>query len=1188
MPKLGFLNGGGEMGERIRAHDWSSSPLGRPATWPVSLRSAVSICLNSAFPTAIYCGPDLLLLYNDAWAPIPAERHPRALGRPAIEVWADIWPVIGPQFERVLATGEGFSVYDQMLPMERGGRVQETYWNYSFTPIRDDDGEVVGILNQGNETTERVVASRRQDFKLKLEDALRNRTDARDIMAGAAEALGRHLGADRVGYGEVQPDDRTVVLDVCWADGVAALSGSYDLDSFGTEDIAGQRQGLPQSCDDVLEDPRQEPAVWTAIETRAYASVPLIRNGRFTASIYVNFREPHRWSAEEIALVEEVGARTWEAVERARAEDERRESEARFRNLADHTPMMMWVTDPTGACTYLNRSWYEFTGQTPRDALGFGWLDATHPDDRAAAERVFMEANDARRAFRLEYRLRRHDGAYRWSLDAGAPRFAPSGEFLGFVGSVIDIDERRSVETALRESEERLRLAAQAAHIGTWDLDLVRGHGHWDDAASRIGGLSSGHNAYDTTTWLRLVHPEDREKTSAAFLASLEPDGPAYDAEFRGAVPADDGGTRWLTSHGAVIRDPETGRSIRAVGIIRDATARHRQQERLRESEARLRTITNAVPAFVWFATPDGHLQYLNDRWFEYTGQTEAEALPDGWAGVLHPDDVALTAERWADARSRGVTYECECRYRRRDGAYRWYVARAEPLRDEADAITLWFGTSTDIHERKQAIERLELALDAGAIQGTWVWDVPTDRVTADERFAYTFGIDPEEARSGFPIERAVAAIHEEDRERVGEAIKAALAAGGDYRVEYRTRNSDGVFRWIEASGQVELAANGTPLRFAGVAVDVEERRQAEERMRLLAQEVDHRAKNLLGVVQSVVQLTRAGDVAAFKAAVSGRIQALARAHSLLADSRWGGVNINTLVREELAPFARTGVDRIRISGQALRLRPAASQALALAVHELATNGAKYGALSVERGTLDVSWRFTTAGGKRMLEFLWREAGGPSVTPPSREGFGSTVMRTSVERQLNGEIALDWAPEGLRCRIVVPADQLGAVRDEAPVPGPPPASPAGDADVSLVGRRVLILEDEALISLEIEQAVAMLGCEIVGPAGSADAAMDLIRTSPPDLAILDVNLGGHRSDRVARALRALDIPFVYCTGYAEPSVHVEPGLDAEIINKPIGTDVLAGAFRRLLQPPAAESMEGGNRSSDSGRMRRPA
>ena len=152
--------GGGEKGDRIRAFDWTQHPFGPPETWPPTLLTTLGICLTSSFPTAIYWGPELRLLYNDAWSVIPAERHPWALGRTAREVWHDIWDVVGEQFEAVLEQGVGFSTYDQMLPIERGGAVQETYWNYSITPILDANGKVAGIFNQGNETTANIFTAR--------------------------------------------------------------------------------------------------------------------------------------------------------------------------------------------------------------------------------------------------------------------------------------------------------------------------------------------------------------------------------------------------------------------------------------------------------------------------------------------------------------------------------------------------------------------------------------------------------------------------------------------------------------------------------------------------------------------------------------------------------------------------------------------------------------------------------------------------------------------------------------------------------------------------------------------------------------------------------------------------------------------------------------------------------------------
>ncbi|MBN1239239.1 MAG: PAS domain-containing protein, partial [Gammaproteobacteria bacterium] len=154
------------MGRRIREFDWAATPFGPHEGWPQALRGALGICLQSSFPTAIYWGPELRLLYNDAWAPIAAGKHPWALGRPALEVWTDIWHVIEPQFRGVLEEGRGLSTFDQMLPMQRGERVEETYWNYSLTPILDEGGAVVGIFNQGNETTEKVVAARKRQAEV--------------------------------------------------------------------------------------------------------------------------------------------------------------------------------------------------------------------------------------------------------------------------------------------------------------------------------------------------------------------------------------------------------------------------------------------------------------------------------------------------------------------------------------------------------------------------------------------------------------------------------------------------------------------------------------------------------------------------------------------------------------------------------------------------------------------------------------------------------------------------------------------------------------------------------------------------------------------------------------------------------------------------------------------------------------
>ena len=206
--------------------------------------------------------------------------------------------------------------------------------------------------------------------------------------------------------------------------------------------------------------------------------------------------------------------------------------------------------------------------------------------------------------------------------------------------------------------------------------------------------------------------------------------------------------------------------------------------------------------------------------------------------------------------------------------------------------------------------------------------------------------------------------------------------------------------------------------------VEISERKRAEERETLLAREVDHRAKNLLAVVQSVVQLTHAHDTDELKAGIVGRIQSLARAHSLLADSRWDGAQLDDLVREELAPYLGEAASRVSIEGPQLLLRPAAAQSLAMVLHELATNAAKYGALASPKGRLQVKWART----KDRLELRWAERGVSGVKTPRTSGFGTKIMRASIERQLHGELAQEWKRDGLRCTIrVSPAEVLVGV-----------------------------------------------------------------------------------------------------------------------------------------------------------------
>ena len=201
---------------------------------------------------------------------------------------------------------------------------------------------------------------------------------------------------------------------------------------------------------------------------------------------------------------------------------------------------------------------------------------------------------------------------------------------------------------------------------------------------------------------------------------------------------------------------------------------------------------------------------------------------------------------------------------------------------------------------------------------------------------------------------------------------------------------------------------------------DITERKQAEAREKILGREMDHRAKNLLSLVQATVQLTQADTVDNFKAAIWGRLQALANAHSLLAESRWAGASLRSLVTEELAPYTLGGTSRAQIKGPDLVLEPKSAQTIAVVLHELTTNAVKYGALSVPTGRLLIEW----SRGETELVIRWSETGGPLVTPPSRQGFGTRVVGRVVEAELEGKLEVDWNPGGLVFQLTIPLDRL--------------------------------------------------------------------------------------------------------------------------------------------------------------------
>jgi PAS domain S-box-containing protein len=462
---------------------------------------------------------------------------------------------------------------------------------------------------------------------------------------------------------------------------------------------------------------------------------------------------------------------------------------------------------------------------------------------------------------------------------------------------------------------------------------------------------------------------------------------------------------------------------------------------------------------------------------------------------------------------------------------------------------------------------RRSLALAAGQM-GSWDYDVRSGDWQCDEGQCRIFGVNPSTFKmSG---ENARKLIDPDDWTQLAAIAQTLSKLENTKQAEFRVRRPDGELRWCIGTAAATFDTSDQMVRVSGVTIDITERKQAEERQALLAREVDHRARNALAIIQAIVRLTRADSIGEYKETVEGRIMALARAHTLLSESRWSGADLYTLVADELAPYRADRGGRIVPSGPPISLEPITAQTLALALHELATNAAKYGALSSSAGALNLTWEVRS--GKLILR--WSETNAPGAGAPSASrGFGLKLISTSIEQQLAGRVTFDWTPRGLKCDIVIPFNERSdsSERGGAKEEGAALAS-AGSA----LGMRVLLVEDEALVAMMTQEMLTSFGCSVVGPCATVASALVAAKDEAVDLALLDVNLGNEPVYPVADALAARGAPFIFLTGY--DSDHVDSRFrDAVVLQKPVDREalgaILASQSTRATSPAEARIAE---------------
>ncbi len=468
----------------------------------------------------------------------------------------------------------------------------------------------------------------------------------------------------------------------------------------------------------------------------------------------------------------------------------------------------------------------------------------------------------------------------------------------------------------------------------------------------------------------------------------------------------------------------------------------------------------------------------------------------------------------------------------------------------------------------RESEERLRLASEAAGF-GTYDYKVPHGDVYWSSSLRRIAGIEGERSLT---LEKVLELVHPEDRDVLARHLRAYRAEQDRRSLEFRIVRPDGAVRWVLDRGQAmpdkRAAANGW--RVIGTVLDITERKQAEERQRLLMAELDHRVKNTLSNVSAVAHLSshRAASVASFVQGLDGRIQAMSQAHALLARGAWGGTDLRELVAEVLSPFLSRGKDDIGVDGGPAWVLPELTQSLALTLHELATNALKHGALSTAGGRVSISWNLDLTSAPSQLRFSWREQGGPPVTQPSAEGFGLTVLKAAAA-DVRALAECRFERSGFQYFLRGPFVAPAAGRPTAP----PPSRTAPGAGLSpeqspAEPSRILVIEDEALVALQLQADLESVGHTVIGPARSLQAGLSLVKDASIDLALVDVSLGRETSAPIADELIARKVPFAFVTGYSDTAVLPEHLRQMPRLTKPY---VLADVRRIIASLREAQS-----------------
>ena len=718
-----------------------------------------------------------------------------------------------------------------------------------------------------------------------------------------------------------------------------------------------------------------------------------------------------------------AGADGADAASAASLQSELRERDDILRLAEESAGIAVWDIDMATRTVRATPQFFRIRGIAPADApVPVATLRGLrHPDDRQQATEDFERAvAGGHERFETEYRIIRPDGQVRWIFGRGKVVRDASGKPVRCSGIDIDVTDRRQVEEALRESEERYRTLVESANDLVMSLDLDFRITAANRAVERVLGYPP--EEIIGTSLGQHIPPEQLGMHRAMLQQKLEG---AVDTRYEMRVMDKAGRVRILETASRLSHD-RAGRPVAIHAIARDVTEARTAQQALRDNEERLR-LASRVAALGMY-----EIDWVSGQRYWSPELRALLKVPDDVPvnnalveRMLPPRQVARYRERLLMSLlpDGDGEYEDEHRVTRYDGTPGWILLRGKTFFADSPSgrrAVRSIGLAIDITERKRAEEANALlasvvqsssdAIISAAPDGTIrSWNLGAERL---------YGFGAEEL-----IGRPLSVLAPPERSSEMQDLLRRTARGERVFAETLRRHRDGQLLPVEISGSPMLTGDGEIVGISAIHRDIAERKRYEEHIALTMRELSHRTKNLFAVVQAMAREIgrRSGSFAEFEARFFGCVQALAHCHDLLVEHEWEGAGLDELVRLQLAPFGGVDGRRFLTAGPPLILKPQAMQLVGLALHELATNAAKHGALTLPTGAVSIEW--AAPAPEDGIRLTWKESGGPLVQPPERRGFGHTVLER-MAATLGSEAALEFPPDGVCWRLTLKPDHI--------------------------------------------------------------------------------------------------------------------------------------------------------------------